>query len=305
MISSTKNNHYHTPVLLQSVIDALLIRPGNWYVDCTLGGGGHTQKILEAGGFVLGIDQDLDAINETSQRLKQYIDEKKLIVKKSNFSSLKEIVKENKVEPSGILFDLGVSTHQLTGVSRGFSFQINEELDMRMDPQDQTVTARNLINGLYEKELEKLITTYGEDPLARDIAHAIVIARKFKPIETTGDLTEIVKNVYHRRYRKPSRLNPATRTFQALRIAVNDELNVFKKALSDSLEILNSQGRIVVISFHGLEDKIAKQNFKLWQEEQRGKSLHDKPLVPEDEEVFNNPASRSAKLRVFEKNETQ
>lgn len=299
----TVGGYYHTPVLLKQVIEALDIKLNEWYVDCTLGGGGHTQKILESGGLVLGIDQDQDAINFTSAKLKNYITNKKLVIKQANFSNLKNIIENQKIIPSGILFDLGVSSYQLTGNNRGFSFQSNENLDMRMDRTNQTVTARNLINVLYEKELQKLIETYGEDPLAHDIARAIVIARKRKPIETTGELAVIVKKVYDRRYSKKSRLNPATRTFQALRIAVNDELNVLKQTLSDSISLLKPKARLVIISFHGLEDKIIKNQFASWEEGKLGKNLNEDPILPTQTEINSNPKSRSAKLRIFEKNE--
>lgn len=296
-------NNYHTPVLLEETIRALNIKKNEWYIDCTLGGGGHTQKILEKEGIVLGIDQDQDAINFTSEKLNDFLTKKKLFIKKANFNNLKKIITDQNIIPSGILFDLGVSSYQLTGNNRGFSFQSDEKLDMRMDRENQTVTARNLINVLYEKELQKLIETYGEDPLSRDIARAIIIARRVRPIETTGQLAIIIKKVYDRRYSKKSRLNPATRTFQALRIAVNDELNVLKQALADCISFLKPKGRLVIISFHGLEDKIIKNKFENWQEENLGKNLSKEPILPSEAEINKNPKSRSAKLRIFEKNE--
>jgi 16S rRNA (cytosine1402-N4)-methyltransferase len=291
-------SNYHTPVLLKEAIDGLQVKPAEWYVDCTLGGGGHTKEILLRGGKVLGIDQDKSALKAAGENLKNAGE---VIFVQTNFSHLEEVVKKHNINPLGVLFDLGVSSHQFSGQGRGFSFQIDEPLDMRMDVENQTVTARNLVNGLYEKELEKLIATYGEDPLAKRIASAIVRARGVKPIETTFELSEVVSEVYRRVYRKPSRINAATRTFQALRIAVNDEINVLKDGLEGASKVLVSGGRCAVITFHGLEDKIVKTSMLRWEKKGLGETITKKPFIPSEEEVSKNPRSRSAKLRIFEK----
>ncbi|MGI5828503.1 MAG: 16S rRNA (cytosine(1402)-N(4))-methyltransferase RsmH [Patescibacteria group bacterium] len=298
MTNSQTQNNFHTPVLLEEAVDALNVQIGQWYVDCTLGGGGHTKEIVRRGGKVLGIDQDKDSLAEARENLKEAGEVR---FQKANFSALEAIVREENITPAGVLFDLGVSSHQLSGQGRGFSLQVDEPLDMRMDPETQTVTARNLVNGLYEKELEKLITTYGEDPLAKRIAAAIIRTRSSKPIETTRELADLVAEVYKKTYRKPSRIHPATRTFQALRIAVNDEINVLKEALVASLKVLKPRGRCVVISFHGLEDKVVKTSFRVWETKTLGKTLTPKPIIPNEEEIYKNPRSRSAKLRIFEK----
>ena len=263
---------------------------------------GHIDGILKLGGKVLAIDQDQEAIDFAKERLAKNCPKGTFKIVRANFASLKKIIEENQLEVQGVLFDLGVSTYQLTGNGRGFSFQVEESLDMRMDPENQTVTAADLVNGLYENELEKLITEYGQDRLAKSIARAIVLERKIQAIRTTTELREIIENIYRRKYSSKSFRNPATKTFQALRIAVNDELNNFKKALKVSLKILSPKGRIAVISFHELEDRIVKHQFLAWQENELGQIIAKKPIVPELKEIINNPNSRSSKLRIFEKN---
>jgi len=300
MTNWQSNHNFHTSVLLQEAVDGLKVTKGKWYVDCTLGAGGHTKEIVSRGGNVLAIDQDKEAIVEAKKQLPEDVQEN-VVFRKANFSKLADIVTEENVKPAGVLFDLGVSSYQLTGNKRGFSFQVEEPLDMRMDPETQTVTVRSLINGLYEKEIEKLISLYGEDPLAKGIARAIVRARSLKPIETTVELAAIVGEVYKRAYRKPSKLNPATKTFQALRIAVNDEINALKDGLNAAVEVLQPGGRCVVISFHGLEDKTVKTTFTNWEQESKGIKITEKPVIPSVEEMEKNPRSRSAKLRIFEK----
>jgi 16S rRNA (cytosine1402-N4)-methyltransferase len=289
-------SEYHTPVLLDEVINALHIVPGKKYIDATLGGGGHTQEILKRGGVVLGIDQDEDAIEYVKEKV---ISEKlevrsNLILAKGNFRNIGEIAKENGFGiVSGILLDIGVSLHQLQTKERGFSFLQDAALDMRMDPSassGQAATAADLVNGLYQNELTELFEKYGEEPNARRMADAICSARKIKKIETTGELAAIIETVRKR----VGRIHPATQVFQALRIAVNDELGALEEALPQAVALLEKNGTVAVISFHSLEDRIVKNYFK----EKGGTTL----IVPGDEEIGKNPRARSAKLRVYEKN---
>lgn len=289
---------YHIPVLLNEVLDYLNIQPCKWYVDCNLGGGGHSSAILERGGKVLGIDLDLDAISEVEENQKSNIKNQNLIVVQSNFAKIKEVVQEKQITPSGVLFDLGVSTHQLEEASRGFSFNKDASLDMRMD-QNFGASAKDLVNGLYENELANLFWEYGEEYQSKRIAKRIIEARSVKPIETTNELAEIIVGAHHRT--KGDRLHPATRVFQALRIAVNDEMNNLKEALPASFEVLEKGGRLVVISFHSLEDRIVKNYFKELEESGLAKILTDKVVTPTEEEIEKNPRSRSGKLRAVEK----
>jgi 16S rRNA (cytosine1402-N4)-methyltransferase len=290
---------YHIPVMLKETLRFLDIKKDNWYVDCNLGGGGHTTGILEAGGNVLGIDLDPDAIKEVSDNLKTYINSGRLKLAQTNFINIKDAVSKNDIPSvSGVLFDLGVSTHQLEEAERGFSFNADAPLDMRMD-QTKGVSARDLVNGLYEKELAELFWKLGEENFSKPIARAVIQYREKKLIESTNELANIILSV--RRRTPADRTHPATRIFQALRIAVNDELNSLKEALPNALEVLKPGGRIVVISFHSLEDRIVKNYFKDLDMEQKGKIITDKPTETTEEESTLNPRSRSAKLRVIEK----
>lgn len=290
---------YHIPVMLKETLEFLQVKKDHWYVDCNLGGGGHTTGILESGGNVLGIDLDPDAISEVSSNLKKYIDSGNLKLAQTNFLNIKDAVSQNKIPGvAGILFDLGVSTHQLDIAERGFSFNADAPLDMRMD-QTKGASAKDLINGLYEKELAELFLKLGEENFSKPIARAIVKYRENKLIESTNELANIILSV---RRRSPSdRTHPATRIFQALRIAVNDELNSLKEVLPHAFEVLNPGGRIVVISFHSLEDRIVKNYFRELEEKKTGKILTDKPVETSGEEADLNPRSRSAKLRAIEK----
>lgn len=291
---------YHIPVMLKEVLELLDVKKDHWYVDCNLGGGGHTEAILKSGGKVLGIDLDPDAISEVSKNLKDFIDNKRLILKQTNFSNIDSIVLETAqaMEIHGILFDLGVSTHQLEETERGFSFNKDAPLDMRMDPS-KGASAKDLINGLYEKELAELFLKLGEENWSKPIAKKIVEYREKKLIETTSELANIILSV---RRRSPfDKTHPATRIFQALRIAVNDELNSLKEALPKAFEALEKGGRIVVISFHSLEDRIVKNYFRELEEQNKGKIITDKPLETSEGETVENPRSRSAKLRALEK----
>lgn len=284
------------------------IRKNNWYIDCNLGGGGHTKGILEKGGKVIGIDLDPEAIkqviNEFNPSL-HYLNHgvinvtDKLLVRHGNFVEIDMVVKECGLEKvSGALFDLGVSTHQLEETERGFSFNKDAPLDMRMDP-GKGASAKDLINGLYEKELAELFLKLGEENWSKPIAKKIVEYREKKLIENTNELANIILSV--RRRSSSDRTHPATRIFQALRIAVNDELNSLKEALPKAFEILKPGGRIVVISFHSLEDRIVKNYFKELEEKNFGKILTDKPVETSEEESLKNPRARSGKLRAIEK----
>ncbi len=290
---------YHIPVMPKESIEFLNIKNGEWYIDCNLGGGGHTELILKAGGNVLGIDLDPDAIWEVRKRLKNYIDEGRLILTQTNFVNIGEAVKnKNITKVSGVLFDLGVSTHQLEEAERGFSFNADAPLDMRMD-RTQGVSAKDLVNGLYVKELEELFLKLGEENWSKPIAKKIVEYREKKLIETTNELAQIILSV---RRRSPNdRTHPATRIFQALRIAVNDELNSLRDALPAAFEILAPAGRIVVISFHSLEDRIVKNYFRDLDEKKLVEVITPKPIETSEEESIENPRSRSAKLRTIVK----
>lgn len=282
---------YHIPALLKETIDGLSIKPGGKYIDATLGGAGHTKEILRLGGIVLGIDADIDAI-ENAKKLNL----KNLTLVQGNFAHLKQIAQsQNFARVDGILFDLGVSTHQLEEGSRGFSFNTSAPLDMRMD-QSLTVTAKDLVNGLNEGELSDLIYKLGEERFAKRIAREIVNARKIRPITTCDELAKVILKARPRS--SFDRTHPATRTFQALRIAVNDELNSLKDALPQATDLLKKGGRIAVLSFHSLEDRIVKNFFK---ENENLKIINDKPTTPSKEETLINPRARGAKLRLAEK----
>ena len=293
-------NKYHISVLLQEIIELLNVRPGAKYIDATLGGGGHSFEILKHGGKVLGIDADQDALDYVEdaikrQKSKNNIDEAIVLVK-GNFRDIKKKAQENGFEHvSGIIFDLGISSHQVDIAERGFSFRKNGILDMRMD-RDLNVKARDLVNILTKGELYELFNKLGEERYAYAVANNIVKSRRIKPIETTADLTEIVSRVV-----RNSRIEGDTlaRIYQALRIAVNDELNSLKTALPQAFELLADGGRIAVISFHSLEDRIVKRQFLEWEERGKGEIITKKPIVPKERELEDNSRSRSAKLRVF------
>ena len=296
-------NNYHTPVLLSEVTKGLNLRKGKKYIDATLGGGGHALEILRNKGLVLGIDCDPEALEEVREKVKSLDGESlnNLILVKENFAHLKKIAERhhfNKV--AGILFDLGLSSHQLETPGRGFSFDSEAALDMRMDPQ-LSVTAKDLINGLTEGELYELFKKYAEEDDSWRIARALVRARTLKPITTCDELADIVVKAKGRD--KFERIHPATRVFQALRMVVNDELNNLKGALPQAVDLLENGGRLVVLSFHSLEDRIVKNFFKEQEEQGVLKILTKKPIEPTDAERKRNHRSRSAKLRIAEKYE--
>lgn len=292
-------SEYHISVLLQEAIDALRIESGNRYIDATLGGGGHTTAILERGGKVLGIDQDQDALDFVRANSKKHSENGTLYLVKGNFKDIDSLARDNGFENlAGILFDLGVSSHQFDQAERGFSFQKEGSLDMRMD-RDLKVKASDLIQVLTKGELYELFTKLGEERFARSIIESIIRARQIKKIETTTELAEIIRKAVP--YQQKG-INPATRVFQALRIAVNDELNSLVEALPKARDLLGDHGRLVVITFHSLEDRIVKHQFKDWAEQGLGTIITKKPIVPTQEEMEQNKRSRSSKLRIFERN---
>lgn len=295
---------YHISVLLAEVIDFLQIKPGKKYIDATLGGGGHTRAIIEAGGVVLGIDQDQDALHFVENECREQREKGNVVLRKGNFSTIDTIaIEAGFAEVAGVLFDLGVSSHQFDTPERGFSFQKAGPLDMRMD-QELTVRARDLINGLTKQELSDLFYKLGEEYRSRVIAQAIVKEREKRPIERTEELERIVRHAVGGRFSSVGKhisTHPATKVFQALRIAINDEIHGLEEALPKALQLLEVSGRIVVISFHSLEDRIVKNTFRDWEEKSMGRVITTKPIVPSDEEIARNPRARSSKLRVFEK----
>lgn len=290
----------HLPVLVEQVIEFLDPHPDGIYVDCTLGGAGHALKILERSsptGRLIGIDRDGEAIEEAYLRLKLY--ESRITLIHGNFSDLREILRElniGKVE--GILIDLGVSYQQLIDEKRGFSFQSEGPLDMRMD-RTQRKTAAKLINALSRVELEGILRKYGEGRWGRKIAKAIVRHRQKTPIVTTTQLRDIISSAV---LKPPRRIHPATKAFQAIRIAVNDELNNLEKAIRDGVPLLKSGGRLCILSFHSLEDRIVKESFRQY-EKAPGliTIITKKPIAPSKGEISENPRARSAKLRVAER----
>ncbi len=282
----------HIPVLLEESTDLLLGNGGKLYVDCTIGLGGHTRRILEKNpqAFVIGIDRDPYALEMAQENLKDF--EGRYSLYHANFSDLDEVLKMERLsQVDGFLFDLGVSMLQLRS-PRGFSFQRDEPLDMRMNPEDR-LSAYQVVNTYSERDLERILKEYGEEPYAKRVARAIVLARAKKSIETTLELVEIITSVLPY---KGGRIHPATRVFQAIRIEVNEELKSLEIALRKTLDFLRSSGRVVLISFHSLEDRIVKNFMK-----KHLKPLTKKPIKPTMEEMKKNPASRSAKLRAGEK----
>lgn len=296
--SGLRDDPYHITVLKDEVIKGLNVRPGKQYIDATLGGGGHSFEIIQRGGIVLGIDMDQDAIVYVTEKIKEQRAKIKigenLILVKGNFNDLGEIAKEaGFTKVAGIIFDLGTSRHQLKTVGRGFSFQSDEELDMRMD-KGQVLTAKNVINNLGEKELYEIFTKFGEEKLARTIAHAIVGARYLKPINTTEELAIIVRAIKRTR----EKTDTATKVFQALRIYINREFENLKEGLAQGEKVLEKDGRMAVISFHSLEDRIVKNFYRNSQNLGEIKVLTKKPITALDVELKRNPSARSAKLRI-------
>lgn len=306
----------HVSVLLEETIEELHIRPDGIYVDGTLGGGGHAYQVckrLSDKGRFIGIDQDADAILAAGKRLEEFGD--KVIIIRSNYCNMRsELHKIGVDKVDGIVLDLGVSSYQLDAAERGFTYREDAPLDMRMD-QRQARTAKDIVNGYSEMELFRVIRDYGEDKFAKNIAKHIVAAREKKPIETTGELTEIIKAAIPAKVRMNGG-HPAKKTFQAIRIELNQELEVLKNSLDDMIDMLNPGGRICIITFHSLEDRIVKTIFKTNENPctcpsnfpvcvcgkiPKGRAAIKKPIVPGEEELEMNKRSKSAKLRVFER----
>ena len=286
----------HVSVLLQEAVDALAVKPGGHYIDATAGGGGHTQEIVKRGGIVLALDQDPDAIEVLKEKFK---DNEKVTVAQGNFGDLGEIASANGFGNGvdGVLFDLGLSSYQIDSSGRGFSFRKEEILDMRMN-KTGTLTAKDIVNTWSGSELYDLFTRIGEEHFAQKIVDKILETREEKEIETGLELSKIVEKAVPVR---GGPIHPATRIFQALRIAVNDELSQLKKGLEEAFSILSSQGRMSVISFHSLEDRIVKLAFLGFERKHLATVLTKKPITPGIVEVETNRRSRSAKLRILQK----
>ena len=306
----------HKSVLLYETVDGLNIKPDGIYVDGTLGGGGHAYEVasrLGEKGSIIGIDQDEAAIMAAGARLKDFGE--KVTIVRSNYCEMKSRLHELGIDKvDGIVLDLGVSSYQLDTAERGFSYREDAPLDMRMD-QRQTMTARDIVNDYSERDLFRVIRDYGEDKFAKNIAKHIVAAREKQPIETTGQLTEIIRQSIPMKFQKKSG-HPAKRTFQAIRIELNRELDVLRETLDDMIELLNPGGRLCIITFHSLEDRIVKSAFRKNEDPctcpkdfpvcvcgnvSKGSIVTRKPILPSEEELEYNSRSKSAKLRIFER----
>ena len=285
----------HVSVLLQEAVDALAVKPGGHYIDATAGGGGHTQEIVKRGGIVLALDQDPDAIEVLKEVFK---DNGNVKVAQGNFGELGAIASANEFDKvDGVLFDLGLSSYQIDSSGRGFSFRKEEILDMRMN-KSGTLTAKEIVNTWSGSELYDLFTRIGEEHFAQKIVDKILEAREGKEIETGLELSKIVEKAVPVR---GGPIHPATRIFQALRIAVNDELSQLKRGIEEAFNLLNSNGRLSIISFHSLEDRIVKLAFVGFERKHLATVLTKKPITPGIAEVETNRRSRSAKLRILEK----
>lgn len=291
----------HESVLLKESVEWLAPGPSKVIVDGTVGAGGHSKAILEAmgaGGKLVGFDRDPEALILAGKNLESFKDKVMLI--HENYRNMSGRLTEERIAPvDGILLDLGVSSMQLDEDRRGFSFLKDGPLDMRMNPED-SLTAAKVVNEASEKTLLEILWKYGEERFARRIVRSILFERKKGAITTTRELAIIVENAVPAYYRF-GRVHPATRTFQALRMAVNGELQSLDEFLATALDVLKENGRVAVISFHSLEDRKVKQTFREWQTKELGKVLTKKPVTPSEEEAARNPRARSAKLRVFEK----
>ena len=305
----------HVPVMLNEVLEGLNIKEDGIYVDGTLGGAGHSTEIVKrlSTGKLIGIDQDENAIKKSKEVLADYSD--RTIIVKDNFKNIKNVLNTlgiNKVD--GILLDLGVSSHQLDEEERGFSYNKDAPLDMRMD-RSNSFSAWDVVNKYSEKELEKIIWDFGEEKWAKRIAKFIVEERREAPIDTTFELVSVIKKAIPKKVRSQGG-HPARKTFQAIRIEVNQELDILKNSILNANEVLNESGRLCIITFHSLEDRIVKDTFKYLNKDcicppefpvctcnkkRELKILTRKPIIPSEEEIETNPRSRSAKLRIGEK----
>ena len=306
----------HKSVLLYETVDELNIKPDGIYVDGTLGGGGHSYEIagrLSEGGRLIGIDQDEDAIKAASKRLEPYMD--RVTIVRNNYCNMDKVLDELGIDKvDGIMMDLGVSSYQLDAADRGFTYNVDTALDMRMD-QRQEITAKDIVNEYSEFDLYRIIRDYGEDRFAKNIAKHIVAARQEKPIETTFELNDIIKAAIPMKVRATGG-HPSKRTYQAIRIELNKELEVLENSIDMMIDRLKPEGRLCIITFHSLEDRIVKTRFRnnenpctcppsfpacVCGKVPKGRVITRKPVVPTDEEINENSRSKSSKLRVFER----
>ena len=306
----------HKSVLLYETVDELNIKPDGIYVDGTLGGGGHSYEIakrLSGGGRLIGIDQDEDAIKAAGKRLEPYMD--RVTIVRNNYCNMDKVLDELGIDKvDGIMLDLGVSSYQLDAADRGFTYNVDTALDMRMD-QRQEITAKDIVNEYSEFDLYRIIRDYGEDRFAKNIAKHIVAARQEKPIETTFELNDMIKAAIPMKVRATGG-HPSKRTYQAIRIELNKELEVLENSIDMMIDRLKPEGRLCIITFHSLEDRIVKIRFKnnenpcicppsfpacVCGKVPKGRVITRKPIVPTDEEINENSRSKSSKLRVFER----
>ncbi len=306
----------HKSVLLYETVDELNIKPDGIYVDGTLGGGGHSYEIagrLSEGGRLIGIDQDEDAIKAAGKRLEPYMD--RVTIVRNNYCNMDKVLDELGIDKvDGIMLDLGVSSYQLDAADRGFTYNVDTALDMRMD-QRQEITAKDIVNEYSEFDLYRIIRDYGEDRFAKNIAKHIVAARQEKPIETTFELNDIIKAAIPMKVRATGG-HPSKRTYQAIRIELNKELEVLENSIDMMIDRLKPEGRLCIITFHSLEDRIVKTRFRnnenpctcppsfpacVCGKVSKGRVITRKPVVPTDEEINENSRSKSSKLRVFER----
>ena len=307
----------HKSVLLEETIESLAIKPDGIYVDGTLGGAGHGYEVckrLNSNGRFIGIDQDVDAIAAATKRLEEFKDKVQIDIVKSNYSNIAAVLADLGVDKvDGILLDIGVSSYQLDNADRGFTYKVDAPLDMRMD-KSNPVTAKDIVNGYSEMELFRVIRDYGEDKFAKNIAKHIVMARNKKEIETTGELIDAIKAAIPAKIQATGG-HPAKKTFQAIRIELNRELEVLRDSIDTMIDLLNDGGRLSIITFHSLEDRIVKNKFKdnenpctcpsnfpvcVCGKKSKGVVVTRKPIVPSDEEIDANKRSKSSKLRAFE-----
>lgn len=308
----------HKSVLLEETIESLAVKPDGIYVDGTLGGAGHGYEVckrLNEKGRFIGIDQDTDAIAAASERLSVYKDKVRIDIVKSNYHEIADVLAGLGVDKvDGILLDVGVSSYQLDNAERGFTYKVDAPLDMRMD-KSNPITAKDIVNGYSEMELFRVIRDYGEDKFAKNIAKHIVMARNKKEIETTGELIEAIKAAVPAKIQATGG-HPAKKTFQAIRIELNKELEVLEDSIDTMIDLLNDGGRLSIITFHSLEDRIVKNKFRenenpctcpknfpvcVCGRKSKGKVVTRKPIVPSDEEITENKRSKSSKLRTFER----